>query len=181
VQAIKDQSIIGDGVYLANMLEAFYVTKAPETYWAPLYNRAFGEGAGGSTSIALKMNSTADFSVKGFVFDGRATADMVKKVGIQAVSILAASSGAPIGFAKPAGSTETGPSYFDASKQVSDVESALATAKAQQAAYSTTLFRVADSVLANWQGLATGDATAKAIVQSGFDAYKNSWTTGAQP
>lgn len=169
------QSITGGGVLLVNLLEAYYVTKAGKDYWAPQYNQAFGKGFGGSTSIAIKMNSTADFSIKGFVFDGRSTADMVKKVGTQALSIIASASGAPISLSRPSGATGSGPSYFDTGKLVSETEANIVTAQAQDAAYDATMLRVANTILANWSKLSGGDPTARTIVKASFDAYKDSW------
>lgn len=183
VEQIKIASVVGSGVLLNDKLEAFYVTRAGEEYWSRRYNRAFGNGFFGSTSVAIKMNDTADFSIKGFVFDGRSTAEMVRKVGVQSVALIAASYGAPINLGKPAGSTSTSPTSFDTSDLVSDMQVATEKARAEEAAFRATLFRVADSVIANWEPLVKdGSAISRDIVAGTFNAYKNSWKAPpAQP
>jgi hypothetical protein len=185
VEQVRQASIIGNGVLLNDRLEAFYVTRAGERYWAPRYNQAIGEGWFGSTNIALVMNQTADFSVKGFVFDGRSTAQMVQKLGSQAISIIAAAHGAPIGLARSQGaagaSATANPPAFDTSQLVSATQTAVETAQAQQAAFDASLFRVADSVLANWDGLVGGNTVARDMVAGTYRAYKDSWRTSAAP
>jgi hypothetical protein len=176
VEQAKLTVITGSGVLLNDRMEAFFVTAAGEEYWARRYNRAFGNGFFGSTSVAIKMNDTADFTVKGFVFDGRSTAEMVRKVGVQSVALIAASFGAPINLGKPAGSTSTSPTYFDNSDQVSDLQTAAVTAQAQEGAFRAGLFRVADSVIANWVSLVEqGNTMSRDIVAGTFNAYKDAW------
>ncbi|HYJ84295.1 MAG TPA: hypothetical protein VEW26_15795 [Allosphingosinicella sp.] len=171
VEQVKVATVVGGGALLNDRLEAFYVTHAGKEYWSPRYNRAFGEGFFGSTSVAIKMNDTADFSIKGFVFDGRSTAEMVRKVAVQSVGLIATAYGAPISLTKPSGQAASSMT-FNNSALVSDVETSLEKARAEEQAYRAALFRIADSVIANLPNLVAGDPTAKSIVKSTFDAYK---------
>lgn len=177
MSAATQQSVTGGGILLKDRLEAFYVTKAPETAWAPSYNRAFGEGVGGSTSIAVVMNDTADFSIKGFVFDGRSTAEMIGKVAVQAVTLLAASQGLPTG-TKPASGSAPASFTSDATKLVADTQTRQFAAQASEAAYRAFLFRMADTILADMDDLkksgGNGDA-ARQRIKDTFDAHKDSW------
>lgn len=183
VQTASEQSVVGGGLLLNQMVEAYFITSADESHWAPRYNRAFGRGFGGSTSIALKMNDTADFSVKGFVFDGRSTAELVKKVGTSALTIIASASGAPPGLLKapaPAGGETAAPAATPDDPLVSDSETQIAAAQARQLAYDATLFRLADSIMTSWDTLTQGGPGAKDAVQAGFDAYKDTWKPKAK-
>jgi len=175
--AATRQSITGGGILLNDRLEAFYVTDAPKEAWAESYNRAFGEGIGGSTSIAVVMNETADFSIKGFVFDGRSTADMIGKVAVQAVTLLAASQGLPVG-TKAASGSDPAAYTSDATKLVADTQSKQYAAEASEAAYRAFLFRMADTILADMGALTTagdGGNPARQRVKDTFDAHKDSW------
>jgi hypothetical protein len=184
-QAARLTTITGDGRLLNNNLEAFYITSAPERFWAPRYNRAFGRGVFGSSSIAIVMNETADFSVKGFVFDARSTAQMVQKVGTQAVSMIAAAHGAPI-LPRAPGATTGGPTQFSTTDAISTNQMTVERAEAEQEAYEVAMVRVADSILSNWTSLTSAAGTARTsastVVSGTIRAYENSWrTTQPQP
>lgn len=180
--AAERTTITGNGVLLNNHLEAFYITNAPDRVWARRYNRAFGGGMFGSTSIAIVMNETADFSVKGFIFDGRSVAQMVSKVGVQAIATIAAAHGAPINLrGTPAvGTTPTGsPTTFDPTGLISTNRATVERAEAEEEAYQTALLRIAETVMGNWDNLAraTQNAAVRTIVSDTVTAYRSSWQT----
>lgn len=154
--------ITGGGVLLLAKPEAWAVVSAPESAWAPHYNRARVTGLGGGTDVAIVMNSTGDFSVKGFTFDGRATANMVAKVGGQALRLVAAAYGAPIPGAQAATLGAPAATGSVADNSVIQNQAAITAAAAEEAQYRAALFRVADSVLANRNGLINGDVSAAA-------------------
>lgn len=173
IQAVAIQSVVGNGILLNNRPEAFFVTSAPEQYWAKRYNQAFGRGQFGSASIAIKLNDTADFSVKGFVFDGRSTAEMVKKLGVQAITTVAAAYGAPIGFAKPSSNVGNGSATFDSSAVISTPQTTVLEADAKRAGYRLALFQIADSIMANWDDLTKSDTNAGQNAEQIVDAVAN--------
>ena len=166
---LKAQSmttITGGGVTLAGLDHAFFVAAADERHWAPAYNRALGRGRFGSTDIAIKLNSAADFSVKGFVFDGRATAHLVGQAGAEALKIVAGGFGVPIA---PSGDKD-GKVEVDGTKLMSDAAVTVAADRAREAAVRAALFRVADTILAEEQRLST--AQGRAAVASSVVALK---------
>lgn len=154
-------TIIGGGTTLANMGEAYFASAAPPDAWYTMFNEAVGRGRFGGTDIAIKLNSTADFSIKGFVFDGRQTAAMVSKVGAEAVKILAAS----FGVGGISASDKPGLSV-DQAKLVSTETTQIATAEAAEQAFRAALFRVADTILAEETrlGTAQGKTAVKAAI-----------------
>lgn len=175
---VAQQTLIGGGALLHDRDEAFFVTSAPDVYWAPEYNKALGQGEGGSTDVVLKLNDTGAFTVKGFVFDVRSTADMVKKVGTSALSLIASAYGAPVSISKPTGATAATP-VFDAAKPVQAAETTLAVESAREAAYKAGLRASADAILVVFDRLKIGtDANAKKAAKGVFDARKNAWKAG---
>jgi hypothetical protein len=178
---VAQQTLIGGGVLLHSRDEAYFVTSAPEIYWARNYNKALGQGETGSTDVVLKLNDTGDFTVKGFVFDVRSTADMVKKVGTSALSLIASAYGAPVSISKPAQAASATP-VFDAAKPVQAAETTLAVENAREAAYEAGLRASADAILVIFDRLKTGtDKAAKKAAKGVFDAHKNAWKAGAIP
>ena len=172
IEGAKYKTIIGGGMLLKDSPEAYFVASADPVFWAPRYNRAFGDGWFGSTSIAIKMNDTADFSIKGFVFDGRSTAEMVKKIGIQAVATIAAAYGAPVLGARPAGATTGQSLSYDPTKLIAEPQAQIDAANASEAAYRSALLQLADAMIANWQDLHGGSGQAEQTVEAIFNGHK---------
>ena len=95
---------LGDPAF-ASTDYAHIVASAPELSWSPNYNQAFGSGTMGSVDIVIKMNSTADFTVKGMRFDARTVAAVASKVATQSLLLGAQMAGAPV---KTSGNQSTG-------------------------------------------------------------------------
>ena len=95
------------GSELSNTEFAYVVANAPEGLWAKNYNRAFGSGTMGNVDVVIKMNTTADFSVKGMRFDATTVASVASKVTTQAVLLGAQMAGVPV--STHVGSTPTNP------------------------------------------------------------------------
>jgi hypothetical protein len=181
VAAAKLTSITGGGVLLNGMTEAYFVTNASDAAWAPVYNRAVARGELGNMSVAIKMNDTADFSIKGMVFDGRSTAEMMKKLATQTVATIASAYGAPFSISSAADNSGRGTLSFDKNLLISAPDTTVATARANEEAYRSALFQIADSVAANFEGLISGNATAEAIAKATLDANKARWQSAAPP
>ena len=105
------RTIRGDAQALLDRAEAFHVANAPESAWSDVFNIARGEGQGGGVDIGIKMTGTGEFSIKGFTFDARSTSDMVRKVAVQSVALVAGAYGAPV-MVDPAGSDPARPASF---------------------------------------------------------------------
>ena len=179
-QASARRVITGDGVLLLDRAEAWSVAGAPEEAWATNFNRATVTGFGGGTDIAIVMNSTGDYSVKGFTFDGRSTANMMSKVGGQALRLIATAYGAtPI-----AGAGETTATGDSSGASTAALQSVLQQRAAQEAAtlessvYRAALFRLAETVLAHDDELITGDTAAEGAVSAALQ-HLNPWITPA--
>ncbi|MEM1196506.1 MAG: hypothetical protein AAGH57_10420 [Pseudomonadota bacterium] len=170
-------TVTGDGRLLNDMSEAYYVVNAPRSAWAEHYNKAYGEGQFGNTSIAIKMNDTADFTVKGFVFDGRSTAKMVSKIATQAVATIAAANGAPIALTRKEQDSPEFLAKFSNSEEIADYETQIAVAEAQEEAYRRSLFRIANTILTNFNSLekkaTSKDATD--LIKATVDANGSTW------
>ncbi len=176
----SSNSIFGGASSLANSAAAYAAT-SPESkpHWAELYNQAYGSGQLGGTDVAIKMNGTADFTVKGFVFDGRSTAQMVSKIGARAVTLIAAAYGAPFVTAGGSGQTPT-TTNFDSSKAIDASVGALASAQAQDAAWRTFMFRIADSIILGADGGDDISTAGTQAVRAAYDSRAATWTAPAE-
>jgi len=161
----KATSALGAGAMtLTASPYAYLISSADEAYWQPNFNQAFGSGVMGNLDIAIILNETADFSVKGMRFDASKVAEVASKVTSQALHLAVQMTGvAPIAAASSAPSQN--PSALAQST------AALVSAQ-QQAVVSETmlktrtraLFDLADTLSANF-GLVT-DANAAATAAS---------------
>lgn len=95
LQSELGKSIIA-GAELSNTEYAYVVANAPEGVWHPKYNEACGIGLFGNVDVILRMNSTADFSVKGMRFDASTVAQVASKVTTQALLLGAQMAGVPV-------------------------------------------------------------------------------------
>jgi hypothetical protein len=180
IEKVAYTSNIGGGKLLFDQKEAYFVAKAPERVWAPQYNKAVGEGQGGGTDIVVKLNDTADFTIKGMVFDARSTVNMISKVGTSVLKVMAASQGlgsitAALPKADPAPAADApkpDASGAEAMQSVADAEAEQAAAAARQRNFDAQLMRTANHILAAWPQLIKSNATAKKSVKDSFAAGK---------
>ena len=124
VAAVAQRSIV-EGSELTNTEFAYVVASAPESLWKPNFNQAMGTGTFGNVDIVIKMNSTADFSVKGMRFDATTVATVAAKVMTQAVLLGAQMSGVPVATAS-SGTTTGGDALSKSSADLASAESSLA-------------------------------------------------------
>ncbi len=182
--AAEGRGFLGvDGRTLAQSDLAFAAADAKREHWEKKYNVARGLGFGGSTDMVVKLNSTADFSVKGLVFDARATALTARKLTISALQLLASGSGVPITAIssdnKPAGSSEgggqTSGKVLDDNRRIVEARNTIHTEELSRTHFRAALRRIASAVLAsaeaaeledNAANLKAARETAKAV----FDA-----------
>lgn len=165
-------TILGEGSALTGFLDAYYVASAPSKAWQTKFNLAHGTGVFGSSDIVIKLNSAADFTIKGFTFDARSTADMVSKAGVAALKLVAEAYGMPL----PAGGAgATGNASATPPSPTAAAESNIATTEARSTAYHQSLRSVANLILADWDRLTTGNAAAQSALSTSFDANKNAW------
>lgn len=148
------QRTILAGSTLANSEYAYAVSKAPVEYWSTNFNRAFGSAQLGNSDIVIKLNSQADFSVKGMRFDATTIAAVASKVTTQALLLGIQMAGVPL--PKPAtgiANSGDGAKLADASGQLSADQDKLAKRKAKIDAWRIAVREMALSILAEESNL----------------------------
>ena len=146
------RSIIGDGSLAATEF-AYVVANAPPEMWELEFNRAFADTRFGSADMVIKLNSTADFSVKGLSFDASKVALVASKVLTQTVLVGAQVAGAPVTTAS-SGTTSGGDALSKSSSDLAAAEVVLATREASTAAQKSAIRSLARSLLAATSQLA---------------------------
>jgi hypothetical protein len=170
--AATTETILGGGATLAADIGAFDAVKAPDSAWATKYNQAFGSAQFGNASVGIKLNQVADFSIKGFAFDGRSTATLVGKLTQQTLSIIAQSYGVHLPSAGAAGAA-TVPSGAGSSADpnalgttIADDAAKVAAAQANGTAYRGALFHIADLIVRDEAVLKANSPQSVAISQA---------------
>jgi hypothetical protein len=153
VASIIARSIIGDGS-LAATEYAYVVAQAHENLWANNFNRAFASGKFGNVDVVIRMNSTADFSVKGMLFDASKVAQVASKVMTQAVLIGTQMAGVPVSTAS-SGTTTGGDALSKASADLATAEGAIARRQALAASQRDAARSLARTILGSAMPLET--------------------------
>jgi len=172
--AIVDKEVrtIIAGPTLASSEYAYAVSKAPDQYWSTKFNRAVGRTELGNSDIVIKLNSQADFSVKGMRFDASTVAAVASKVTTQALLLGIQMAGVPL--PKPAVGTTNmgdGSKLADASGQLSADQEKLAKRKAKIDAWRIAVREMALSILAEESNLSAANWPAqKEIVAKQLEA-----------
>ncbi|WP_395700140.1 hypothetical protein [Aquabacterium sp.] len=118
------------GSELASTEYAYVVASAPDPLWQKNFNYALGKATFGNSDIVIRLNSTADFSVKGMMFDASKVAQVASKVLTQSVLLGAQMAGVPV--ATAGSNTQTGGDAL--SKASADLVSVDASLAQRQAA-----------------------------------------------
>jgi hypothetical protein len=138
------RSIIGDGS-LASSEYAYTVASAPDRLWRRGFNRAYASGMMGSSDMVIRLNSTADFSVKGMLFDASTVASVASKVTTQALLLGVQMAGVPV---PTAGTGSTGGDALSTSSAaLATSEATLAKRRAAAAAQKEAIRSLAQSLL----------------------------------
>lgn len=173
--AAKRRSIIG-GSEITHTEFAHIVARAPASYWSTDFNRAFGSGTLGNVDVVIRMNSTADFSVKGMRFDATTVAQVASKVMTQALLIGAQMSGVPVASAS-AGTQTGGDSLSKSSSDLAALQASLTSREAYSDAQRSAMRALARSILGaspqmEAQGFSTATKTepARAAMHQSIDA-----------
>ncbi|MFN6992895.1 MAG: hypothetical protein ACK4PH_01755 [Aquincola tertiaricarbonis] len=142
---VNQRSIIGDGSLAATEF-AYVVARAPDNLWATNFNRAFASGTFGNSDIVIRLNSTADFSVKGMLFDASKVAQVASKVMTQAVLIGTQMAGVPVSAAST-GTPTGGEALSKSSADLATAEAALAKRQALVASQRDAMRSLARVIL----------------------------------
>ncbi len=146
--AVTRRSII-EGSEITHTEFAHVVANAPDKLWAKNFNQAYGNGSFGNVDIVIRMNSTADFSLKGMRFDASTVAQVASKVMTQSLLIGAQLSGVPVPTARSAsGAAATGGEALSgASSDLAGLQASLARRQAQAEAQRDAVRAAARSIL----------------------------------
>lgn len=161
---------------------AFAASNAPDDVWQKKYNVAKGLGTGGSLDTVIKLNSTADFSIKGLVFDARSTALTARKMTVSTLQLLAAGSGLPI---KAPSTTTTDASgntaqvqgeTLDENNQITSAKADIETDKQLSLYYNAALKQMAAITISTADNVKSGGSQAakdaRAANKAAFDSNK---------
>lgn len=144
------RSIIGDGS-LASTDYAYTVANAPPALWRPEFNRAYAAAEFGNADMVLRLNSTADFSVKGLMFDASKVAQVASKVLTQTVLVTAQVAGVPVATARTATSGSTasgGEALSQSSADLAGADRSLALREARLTSQRSAIRALAQTLLA---------------------------------
>ncbi len=164
--ATASRSIIGDGSLAATEF-AYVVANAPESLWRGDFNRAYASTTMGNSDMVIRLNSTADFSVKGLLFDASKVAQVASKVLTQTVLVGAQIAGVPV----PTASTGTqngGDALSKSSSDLAAADAVLAARDANAAAQKSAARSLARSLIYAHQQLGSAALSAKPPT----DAYR---------
>ena len=167
-EASSPASYLGDdGRTLALNRVAHAAVSAEPEFWQKRYNKAVGRGVWGSTDVVLKLNSTADFSIKGLVFDGRSTAIATRKLTASTLQLLAKGAGMAAGVPVPIstgdvngaeGASEAG--ALSAAQNLQNAEADVSLAEERSAAFDRALRRLVSSILISARAAENGASAA---------------------
>lgn len=147
--AAASRSIIGDGSLAATEF-AYAVASAPDNLWKRDFNNALAKASFGNSDMVIRLNSTADFSVKGLSFDASKVAQVASKLLTQTVLVSAQVAGVPVPTARPTpsgGSATGGEALSASSAELATAEKALAVRDARLAAQKTAIRSLSQSML----------------------------------
>lgn len=145
VASVAQRSIIGDGSLAATEF-AYVVANAPENLWVGNFNRAFASGTFGNSDIVIRLNSTADFSIKGMLFDATKVAQVASKLVTQAVLISAQMSGVPVS-SSSTGTQTGGDALSKASVDLGTADAAIAKRQALAASQRDAVRAMARTIV----------------------------------
>lgn len=148
-ESASTRSIIGDGSLAATEF-AYFVASAPDNLWEKDFNRAYADTKLGNADIVIRLNSTADFSVKGLLFDASKVAQVASKVLTQTVLLSAQVAGVPVPTASTTstGTTSGGDSLSKSSSDLATLDAAQAARDARVAGQKSAMRSLARSLLA---------------------------------
>jgi hypothetical protein len=139
------RSLFGPSGSLVASKAAYIVASAPPSAWQFGYNRAVVDGRLGNLSTAIKLESLADFRVKGVTFDPSTVAQVASKVSTQSLLVAAQIAGVPvIGQGADMG---TGQALAQSSSLIAKAEKTLSDQRAYIQDYRAALVDIGQAIL----------------------------------
>jgi len=171
---------------LDNDSEAYWVTTAPDRFWAQRYDYATGSGQFGDVNIAIRYDPNSDsdsqlghVSVKGLTFDPSQVARVASKTVVQSLLLAAQLQGVPMGIIAPASSKNSNDASaagsVATSNELDQKQQATLLFEAERQDAQKALLAVAMSAIGQHDNLANADddeirASAAKLVKAAFDA-----------
>ena len=173
IDIIKNSIVMGQ--VITESPYAHVVASAPESAWVEKFNRVYGRGYLGNVNFAIKMESVADFTIKGLTFDPGDVAVAASKVTTQAVLLAAQIAGVPVNL-DGSSPSESGAALSMSSKRLTEIRKKLASQKAMLKGYHDALNTIANAILREKKYLSEDDtkrAEAIEAIQRVYEAQKS--------
>lgn len=142
------------------------IAAADDQCWSGVFNRAWASSRFGNSDIAIKMEPSGDFTLKGIRLDASKVTQATFQALGQGIKLLAATAGVP---AKAGASTGDD---AGAALQQAATDTVATEAKAQ--IYRITLISLLDTIVQQRDHLADHDSRVAAlkVIQSAYDGYR---------
>jgi hypothetical protein len=141
------------------------IAAAPDSFWAEKYNDVAGHGRFGNIDVAIKLDESADFSLKGLTFDPSDVARAIAKAGAQTLTLTAQVLGVPVTRTGAAVEGRPGAAFGASSGVLVEAERKAQAAEKTAAELSAALRSIAAAILdtrADWTS-ATGATREEAL------------------
>ena len=165
---LKLDSLTG-GQRLAEDPLAYAVASAGKQYWANKFNRTYGNGRFGNLNFAIKMESLAEFTIKGLTFDPSAVTAMASKVSAQSLIFAAQIAGVPVNLPNVTAGT-SGQAAVDRSKALADMQTATLQQDAEIESRQRALIRIAERILSEADNILSNDKRVRDSTKDAIDA-----------
>jgi hypothetical protein len=145
-----------------------------EAAWAPQFNKVFGRGILGDVDLAVIVDPSGDFTLKGLTFDPSSVTHAASKALTQALLLSSQIAGVPVNLASTTARDSTG--LVKASRELANANQASDEAAARVRGYDEALAALAAAILAEAGALASRDPAARAAaiaaIRGVFEAHK---------
>ena len=152
---------------------AYAVKAAPATAWKTTYDKAEASADLGNTDIAIKLDSSGVFTIKGMQFDPSTIATVASKVSTQALLLATQIAGVPL-----SGGPDNGGALLDATNAQAAGDTTMLIRAAQAEAHEDALYHVADIIFAEEGRITDASNNAQAIqaafaiIETYLDGYR---------
>lgn len=160
-EALEKSILRGPGI--ADSPIAHAVASAPDSLWATDFNRVFGRGRFGNLDVAVIVDASGDFTLKGMTFDPSAVAQAAAKVTSQALVISAQIAGVPVNLPSPTG---PGAALAMASSRVVSAAEIELTTELRRQAFEEAIEVIAAAILAQRTSIDAGGPQAAAALRA---------------
>lgn len=163
-------ALVGPENSIANSPDAYFVVSAPEGKWGKRENRTLIDGRLGNVDAAIKLESLANFTIKGVTFDPSKVAQVASKVTTQSLLIAAQIAGVPV---KLDDSSAQAQGLLQASTTLSNAEITLSKQRALSQDYRAALVDIAQVIIREQAAIEGPAAAGQADSEAAIAARKS--------